>query len=150
MSPSSESIFPEKKYKQLKIVLFALLLSLLNYGVVLWVMQRETEPKEVEEGLRMILSIMGLGACFIAMLVHQIMLAPKKLKHVKNKTQYIFVSFIITWALCEAGGVMGFVLAMLSQDVNDYIPFLAISSLAMLSHPPSTSRIKRALSSNDR
>jgi hypothetical protein len=48
----------------------------------------------------------------------------------------VFALFIVSLALSEVPGILGFVLGILGQGPTDYLPLFAISAFALLSNRP--------------
>lgn len=49
---------------------------------------------------------------------------------------------VIVWALCEGVGIVGLVLALLSGDAIEGVPFFAAAALLMVAHRPSRWRLE--------
>ena len=93
----------------------------------------------------MIFSILGIGACFVASLVHRFVLKPERLGSASNIQSFngkVFVGFILTWAVAESCAIFGFVLAMLLKDPSLYNTFGLLSFLTILAHPVTEGRLR--------
>ena len=131
---------------QLKILYFALMSSVLIYGVVIHITKSNwTEvPVSNDDQLRLF-SVLGLGACFVGMLINRSFLKKDRLQTQSSPKAGIMLGFILSWALFEACAVFGFAYSFINQDASQFHLFAALSLLSMLAHPPSKARIKTLL-----
>lgn len=101
------------------------------------------------ESLQMLLSIAGLGLCFIAMVLNQGLLKPKRVKiacQQNREQQHLMLSFVLTWSLAFSCALCGFGLAWQLNQASHFSLFAVIAVLTILAHPFTEGRVKRALS----
>ena len=136
----------QKLSKLLRMIHIALMISILIYGFLVYTLKAEwPDPPVTDQEQLMLFSILGLGACFVGMLVNRTLLKKERLKKSESPLQAILTGFIITWALFEAGTIFGLIYSFQSQDASQFHIFAALSLVSMLSHPPSQARIKALL-----
>lgn len=137
--------------KTLKIIQFALCMSVLIYGVLLYITSLQAGDQAIMTDDNLVIySVLGVGACFIAMVVNRIGFNPKRLAELKSeeeKLQRLFVVSILTWALAEACAIFGLLSGFLTQDFSQYPLFALLSIFTILAHPFSESRVRHALGS---
>ena len=129
-----------------RMIQFALMGSVLIYGLVVHLLHLEGEPTiEDPEGIQMIFSILGIGSCFVAYLAHRFLLKPERLGDTRDADRFngrVFVSFIITWAIAETCAVFGLVLSMLLKNPEIYTTFGMLAFLTILAHPITEGRLR--------
>lgn len=138
----------------LRLIYFALMSSLLMYGLVSAKVQGEVQALAEE-------MIITLQVCSFGLLVLGVLLFRKffgKSKHTRTQSgevqtlttalrQQIFTKYIIVWAIFEGSAVMGLVLSVLSRDPNYYWTQGGLALLAFLAHPPTRGHISSSLKS---
>ena len=132
--------------KRSRIIQFALIGSVLIYGLAVNLLPLEGESDASDpEGMQMIFSMIGLGACFVSTLVNHLLLKPKRLGIIRDPEQLngkVFMIFILTWAIAEVCAICGFALAFLLKDPSLYYTFGLLSILTILAHPVTESRLR--------
>ena len=123
-----------------------LMLSTIVYGVVVYTVASSFESAPSDpDGLRMLLSIAGLGACFIASIANRVLLKPERVvnrRHPDETRGRVLIGFLITWALAEVCAICGFILAFMLGDPSLYVNFGVIAFLTILAHPVTAGRLK--------
>ena len=109
--------------------------------------RQPSKPIDLESS-QVLLSITGLGLCFLSMVFNQWALKPKRVAMAplgdQEKT-HIISTFISTWILAWSCTIAGFSLAFISNQPSESTMFSTISVLIILSHPFTEGRVKRAL-----
>ena len=148
MSKSRQAL-PERSKKLIttgRMIQFALMGSTLIYGLVVNVIEMKGKPEVSDpEGMQMIFSILGIGACFVASLVNRALLKPERLGDPNDLDQMnrkIFAGFIIAWAIGESCAVFGFALAFILKDASIYLTFGLLSFLTILAYPITEGRLR--------
>ena len=127
-----------------------LIIMALFMFVLIFLPRDQFQPIAINEAesLQMLLSIAGLGLCFIAMVLNQTLLKAKRVKvarQQKRERQHLMLSFTMTWSLAMSCAVCGFSLAWLLNEASHFSLFGVIALLTILAHPFTKGRIKRAL-----
>ncbi len=78
--------------------------------------------------------IVGAAIGVVSVLVR---LPAIRLSRVPGAGRKVDALFIVSLALAESPGILGFVLGILGQGPTDYLPLFAISAFALLSNRPS-------------
>ena len=131
---------------QLRIFYFALMSSILIYGLVIYITKADwSDPPVSNDDQLQLFSVLGLGACFVGTLVNRSFLKKDRLQNQSSPKAGIMLGFISSWALFEACAIFGFIYSFTNQDASQFHLFATLSLLSMLAHPPSKARIKNLL-----
>ena len=145
--------FEENKVK-LRPIYVALSVTTILMGLAAHMTITSIEPasqKSMDSGtesMQMLLSVVGMSCCFFAMVFHQWMLKPKRVKehplgaHVHS---HILMSYLLTWILAQSCATIGLVIAVLTKDPEQYSMFGVLSLLTILAHPYTEGRVRRAI-----
>ena len=146
---NSRQALPERSKKLITIgrmIQFALMGSVLIYGLAVNAIDMEGKPEVSDpEGMQMIFSILGIGACFVASLINRMLLKPERLgdpSDLDRLNRKILAGFVITWAIGESCAVFGFVLAFMLKDASVYLTFGLLSFLTILAYPITEGRLR--------
>ena len=131
---------------QLKVIHFALMASILIYGFLIYTVKADWPevPVSDDDQLRLF-SVLGLGACFVGMLINRSFLKKERLRNHSSPKAGIMMGFIMSWALFESCSIFGFIYSFTNKDASQFHLFAILSLLSMLAHPPSKARIKNLL-----
>ena len=135
-SPSVSS--PESRFFALQIIRFALMVSVIVYGVVT-TMLSQTSSREAMENEDLVWMLqLAAGLLFIAGFLVYRRIAPSLSteQSSEERIKKAFPQFIISWALFEGIAVMGFMLSFLSNNPAIYYTYGGLALIAILAHPP--------------
>ena len=153
MKKSKEIMWYAEAHQKVQKVYFTCIIAIIILFLVALLILPRDQVKSVAinevESLQMLLSITGLGLCFIAMILNQALLKATRVKMAcqqKREQQHLMLSFIITWVLALSCAFCGFGLAWILNESSQFSLFGVIALLTILAHPFTKGRVKRALS----
>ena len=138
MSASPSASSPESRVFALQIIRFALMVSVIIYGVVATMVAEEGSREVIEnEDLTWMLQL-AAGLFFIGGFLIYRRIAPSLSAEQSSEARIAkaFPQFIISWALFEGIAVSGFVLSFLSINPEIYYTYGGLALIALLAHPP--------------
>ena len=138
MYASSSNPSPESRVFLLQIIRFALMVSVILYGVIITMLaeQNSREPLENEDLVWMLQ--LAAGLLFIAGFLVYRRIAPSLSaeQSSEDRIKKALPQFIVSWALFEGIAVMGFILSFLSKNPDIYYTYGGIALIALFAHPP--------------
>ena len=127
-----------KNQSALKIVWFALLLAMFAYTAVVFVFKSPEAP-DVGENVRAAFLLGGAALGVISLLIYRFTLSDKSLrkkflatqseepqKRLEELSNRLLLPHVVPWGINESVVLLGFVLAFLSKNPKDAIPFSVI------------------------
>ncbi|MCY3985610.1 MAG: hypothetical protein OXF23_00995 [Candidatus Dadabacteria bacterium] len=124
-----------KNQSALKIVWFALLLAMFAYTAVVFVFNSPEAP-DVGENVRVAFLLGGAGLGMISFFIYRFTLSEKSLrrkflaeekkgaeKSLEEFSNRLLLPHVVPWGINETIVLLGFVLAFMSKDPGDSIPF---------------------------
>ena len=127
-----------KNQSALKIVWFALLLAMFAYTGVVFIFG-SPEPPGVAENVKAAFLIGGAALGVISLLIYRFTLSEKSLrkkflategqepeKRLEEFSNRLLLPHVVPWGINESVVLLGFVLAFLSKNPEDAIPFSVI------------------------
>ena len=130
-----------KNQGALKIIWFALLLAMFAYTAVVFVF-RSPEPPGVAENVKAAFFLGGAALGIISLLIYRFSLSEKSLRRkflateglepgrrLEEFSNRLLLPHVIPWGINEGVVVLGFVLAFLSKNPADAIPFSVIGTV---------------------
>jgi hypothetical protein len=142
-----EDLKPAMKRVYLLLIGSIFVLTLLCHLILPLKGEQPSKPINLESS-QILLSITGLGLCFLSMVFNQWALKPKRVAMAplgdQEKT-HIMSTFVISWILAWSCSIVGFSLAFISNQPSESSMFSTIAILIILSHPFTEGRVKRAL-----
>lgn len=130
-----------KNQSALKIVWFALLLAMFAYTAVVFVFS-SPEPPGVRENVKTAFLLGGAALGIISLLIYRLTLSEKSLrkkflategqeqeKRLEELSNRLLLPHVVPWGINETVVLLGFVLAFLSKNPMDAIPFSVIGTI---------------------
>ncbi len=127
-----------KNQSALKIVWLALLLAMFAYTAVVFVF-KSPEPPSVAENVKAAFLIGGVALGAISLLIYRFTLSEKSLrkkflategqkpeKRLEEFSNRLLLPHVVPWGINESVVLLGFVLAFLSKNPEDAIPFSVV------------------------
>ena len=127
-----------KNQSALKIVWFALLLAMFAYTAVVFIFKSPEAP-DVGENVRAAFFLGGAALGIISLLIYRFTLSEKSLrkkflategqkpeKRLEEFSNRLLLPHVVPWGINESVVLLGFVLAFLSKNPADAIPFSVI------------------------
>ena len=136
------------KFMVAKIIQFALIVSLIIYGVLIVIVTQQQSDQFtplLDDFMRIVLSSIGFMMYPLAFMIHRIWLTPSKLKDKDQPLSFFLTTHIIVWAIFESGSICGLVMGFLTHDLYDYIPFAILSIIGILTHSASEDKFNRLM-----
>ena len=89
----------------------------------------------------------GFGAAIIALILYRRGMHYRQTKKIaKDKKENHFMKvMLITWVLFEICAASGLALSFITRSLSDITPFIGVSLLGIMSHPPSQGRLRRLI-----
>ena len=82
--------------KKLKVIHIALMTSIVMYGIIIYTLKAEwPDPSVTDQEQLMLFSILGLGSCFMGMVVNRTLLKQERVQKSNSPAQAIFNGFIV-------------------------------------------------------
>lgn len=130
-----------KNQSALKIVWFALLLAMFAYTAVVFVFG-SPEPPGVAENVRAAFLIGGAALGVISLLIYRFTLSEESLrrkflttqgqepeKRLEELSNRLLLPHVVPWGINESVVLLGFVLAFLSKNPADTVPFSVVGTV---------------------
>lgn len=130
-----------KNQSALKIVWSALLVAMFAYTAVVFVF-KSPEPPGVAENVKAAFLLGGAALGIISLLIYRFTLSEKSLrkkflategqepeKRLEEFSNRLLLPHVVPWGINESVVLLGFVLAFLSKDPADAIPFSVIGTV---------------------
>ena len=130
-----------KNQSALKIVWSALLVAMFAYTAVVFVF-KSPEPPGVAENVKAAFLLGGAALGVISLLIYRFTLSEKSLrkkflategqepeKRLEEFSNRLLLPHVVPWGINESVVLLGFVLAFLSKDPADAIPFSVIGTV---------------------
>lgn len=130
-----------KNQSALKIVWFALLLAMFAYTAVVFVFSSPEAPG-VRENVKTAFLLGGAALGIISLLIYRFSLSDRSLrkkflategqeqeKRLEELSNRLLLPHVVPWGINESVVLLGFVLAFLSKDPMDAIPFSVIGTV---------------------
>lgn len=137
----------------LQIIWGALLVSLGMYAGISYVVAKPVAPADLPAPvptMQMLFAMLSLGSLTVAYLLPRKLLQkaigkedPATLQ-IEKLVGLAFTPWILRMALTESVGIYGLMLAMVSGQPSNGLPFLIMSALVMLTHMPSEKALRSA------
>lgn len=130
-----------KNQSALKIVWSALLVAMFAYTAVVFVF-KSPEPPGVAENVKAAFLLGGAALGIVSLLIYRFTLSEKSLrkkflategqepeKRLEELSNRLLLPHVVPWGINESVVLLGFVLAFLSKDPADAIPFSVIGTV---------------------
>ena len=134
--------------KVARLIQFALLSTVIIYGVIAHINESEPHPNQDPETLRLIFSILGAGMCGVAIMMNRLFTHPKHFTPEMSAEDVVgkmFTAYILTWALAESCAVFGLVLTFILAEPSTYTTFAILSGLTIVLHSLTEQRVRTQL-----
>jgi hypothetical protein len=137
--PTQQPETPELKIRSMRIIWFALMMSIGAYFVLTLVAPR-SEDVEPNSMLSMILVVIAVSTTLVSLLIKNKLLT-KAID--QGQVQQVQQAYIVAWAVTEVGALLGVLDYFLTTNRYYYVPFL-IALCGQLLHFPRSEHVINA------